>query len=309
MGAEGSLFSLSYTALSTLNLKDELPELKPKFEGLVQLLVRKAQQESLANSFGESHFDSRITSVLYAGHLNFIYLVANEFDILSDIDQRKFKRLNTDLFKSFQQSDFGVLPSYDFGIWIPDNVAALASLKLSAIQTKNVHREKEIDKLFERLCNNYVHKELQLPFSTVNIENGKPQEVPRGSMLGWSIMFTNYLSPEVSKNWYASYKEHFSRNRLILTLFKEWPKSNNSQDDIDSGPTLLGYSIPANAFALGGAILHSDHKTATRTHRLMNLGRKKVSENSILKFETRLIDLNASPMMEALSLYIETLNI
>ena len=77
--------------------------------------------------------------------------------------------------------------------------------------------------------------------------------------------------------------------------------------DIDSGPVFFGYSIPANEFAFGSAILANDYQTARKLERLINFGTKKVKRNNEIKYKVRFIDMNISPMAEALVLYSQTI--
>ena len=72
--------------------------------------------------------------------------------------------------------------------------------------------------------------------------------------------------------------------------------------DIDSGPILRGYSIPANEFALSNAVLSKDIRTVRKLKRLMRLGTRKITKNNELKYKVRLVKMNVSPMAEALVL-------
>lgn len=128
-------------------------------------------------------------------------------------------------------------------------------------------------------------------------------EGSRGSMLGWSIMFIYQFDSEFATNLYQNYKTHFSQDFLIFRLFKERYGNNETNNgDIDSGPVFLGYSIPANEFALGGSILSGDYKTARKLERLIDFGTSKIEKNNELKYNVRFINMNISPMAEALVL-------
>ncbi|RNC86138.1 MAG: hypothetical protein ED557_01535 [Balneola sp.] len=127
-------------------------------------------------------------------------------------------------------------------------------------------------------------------------------------MLGWSIMFIYQFDADYAKDLYANYKRHFSRNFGVLRLFKERHNvSTTDIGDIDSGPILAGFSIPANEFALGNAVLAEDYKTARKLQRLIRLGTSSIKEENEFRYEPRLIDFTISPMAEALVLYSSTI--
>lgn len=137
----------------------------------------------------------------------------------------------------------------------------------------------------------------------MNSNTGVAEEEPRGSMLGWSIMFIYQFDTEFAKELYQNYKTNFSYNFLALRLFKERYNNNETNPgDIDSGPILRGYSIPANEFALSNAVLACDFKTARKIERLISLGTSSITENNEFRYSVRFLDLNISPMAEALVL-------
>ena len=76
---------------------------------------------------------------------------------------------------------------------------------------------------------------------------------------------------------------------------------------MDSGPLFIGYSIPANEFALSNAVLAGDYKTARKLQRLIDFGTTEVGKNNELKYRTRFTEINISPMAEALVLYSLTM--
>lgn len=137
----------------------------------------------------------------------------------------------------------------------------------------------------------------------MNSSSGIAEEEPRGSMLGWSIMFIYQFDSEFAKELYQNYKEHFSRNYLALRLFKERHDNNDTNTgDIDSGPLLRGYSVPANEFALSNAVLAGDFKTARKIERLIALGTSSITTDDEFRYSVLFLDMNISPMAEALVL-------
>ncbi|MGZ5243872.1 MAG: hypothetical protein ACXWW0_08255, partial [Bacteroidia bacterium] len=100
----------------------------------------------------------------------------------------------------------------------------------------------------------------------------------------------------------------FSNNLLVFRLyrerFKDWSTNNG---DFDSGPLILGYSIPANTFAFGGAVAFQDKRNAKRLRRVISMGSKEVEAKNEIHYQTRFIDFEISPLAEALILFSETM--
>lgn len=308
MGYEGQLFTLSYTALAINNIGAKWPELNKRLKLLAALLVKEINQSSLANAFYESSDEIDPTSsILYWAHWNFAWCIAAKLEVLDSTQMALHQKRNHQLLTAFERAQHGFIPSYPSAIWVTDNVAGLASMQLFH-QVYGEEKPKLLDSLLQRIDQEYCDEALNLPNSTINPQTGESAEAPRGSMLGWSIIFSSYVNQQISKKWFENFKTHMGRNRLLFYLFKEWPKGADGQDDMDSGPTLWSYSIPANAFALGGALVHEDYCVANKCKRLMRWGRSSIETDSTLRYKTRAIDLNASPMMEALSLYLETMH-
>lgn len=303
---EFMLFSYSYStyAFTNLAVKDStykervLPTIK---ESIIKVLDNKITSfYNVPENFTE--LDSVPDySVLYLGHLN---LMLGCYRLLSD--DTTFDNLNDKIAKSlylrYRKTPFLNLESYPSAIWIPDNTVALASLALYAYNTGSG---------YDSVCRDwaqyakahYIDKKTRVLCSTVNPLTGEFGEEPRGSMLGWSIMFIYQFDPVFAVELYDAYKNSFSNEFMIFRLFKERYRSSEiSLGDIDSGPVLLGYSIPANEFALGGAVIAKDFKTARKLQRLINFGTSSSDENGELKYNVRFVDMNISPMAEALVL-------
>lgn len=240
-------------------------------------------------------------SVLYLGHLNLMLgcyrLVASDstFNQLND-------NISSSLYSRYKEKSFMCLESYPKAIWIPDNTVALASLKLHSMNAKSDY-DTICEQWVEYAKENFIDGKSNVLCSTVDPVTGEAKEEPRGSMLGWSIMFIYQFDSNFSLDLYSNYKKHFSDNFLALRLFRERANSRFFNiGDIDSGPIFLGYSIPANEFALGPAIISEDYKTAGKIERLINFGASKSEKNDELKYKVRFVNMNISPMAEALVL-------
>lgn len=240
-------------------------------------------------------------SVLYLGHLN---LMIGCYRLLSQ--DSTFNHLNdkisASLFRRYNNTSFLNLESYSSSIWIPDNTVAIASLKLHSVNTKSGY-DTICDRWTQYTKAHYLDHKTGVLYSTVDPQSGEPIEEPRGSMLGWSMMFIYQFDSAFAIELYGHYKKHFSNNFLLFRLFKERHDSHKTaMGDIDSGPLFLGYSIPANEFALGSSILAGDYTTARKIERLINFGSRKFEKDGELKYKVRFVEMNISPMAEALVL-------
>jgi hypothetical protein len=308
---EWMLFSYSFSSYAMTNLAIHDPTYRNQAVKIIKTSIERALEPIIYSSFGinDSLFKSDSIpgySVLYLGHLNLMLgcyrLISKDtiYDCLND-------KISKSLFQRYSKSEFLNLESYPLAIWIPDNTVALASLKMHSLNTGSDY-ESICNKWVEYARQHYIDKETGVLFSTIDSKTGQALEEPRGSMLGWSIMFIYQFDSNFSKELYQNFKNNFSCNYLIFRLFKERNKSMNSNvGDLDSGPLFLGYSIPANEFALSNSILSGDYKTAKKIERLIDFGTTEVGKNNELKYRTKFTEINISPMAEALVLYSLTI--
>jgi len=303
---EFMLFSYAYSTYALTNLAVKDPIYRKRAIPLIRECITKTFDRKIFSPYG---IEYPITtsdsipdySVLYLGHLN---LMLGCYRLLSD--DGMFDKLNDkiseSLFRRYSNTPFLSLESYPDAIWIPDNTVALASLKLHDTNTGSGYGC-ICRKWVEYAKENYLDENTKVLYSTVAPKTGDPVEIPRGSMLGWSIMFIFQFDSDFAIELYNNYKEHFSCDLLIFRLFKERHNSFEiSLGDIDSGPLFFGYSIPANEFAVGGAVISEDYKTARKLERLIGFGASTEEKNDELKYIIRFIDMNISPMAEALVL-------
>jgi len=304
---EWMLFSYSYStyALTNLALHDE--SYTERVTPIIKQAIKRTLEEPIFNPYNieiKKLYADTIPdySVLYLGHLNL--MLGKYRQISGDTTFNKLNdRISFSLYKRYRESDFLNLESYPYSIWIPDNSVAMSSLNLHSKNTGSSY-DSIVDDWLNFVKTKYIESETRVLYSMVNPQNGEPFEEPRGSMLGWSIMFISQFDTEFAKELYQNYEKNFSTNLGILQPFKERHDVSKSDiGDIDSGPILLGYSIPANEFAFANSIFAGDLKTAKRIERLINLGTSKQRENDELHYHTRFIDFQISPMAEALVLF------
>lgn len=244
-------------------------------------------------------------SVLYLGHIN---LMLGCYRMLSgDTTYNKLNdNISANLAWRYENVPYHNLESYSGAIWIADNSAAIASLKLH-VQNAGSDYLDICQKWVHYVKDNYTHEKTGVLYSTINTTNGNPGEEPRGSMMGWLMIFMQKIDSAYTAELYQNYKKNYSNNILLFRLFREYHRDKSTKmGDIDSGPLFLGYSIPANGFALSSAVYFNDKSTARKLLRLINFGTKSIKRNNEFKYELHFTDIPVSPMAEAIVLYCLT---
>ncbi len=307
---EWILFTYAYSTYALFNLVEKDSSYSETYVPIIKVAIEKTLQEPIYSPYNidsEKLFSDSIPdySVLYLGHLNL--MLGKYRQISSDTSYNSLHdRISKSLFNRYLDSPFLNLESYPYSIWIPDNSVAITSLQLHSKLTGSNYNS-VVDKWLNSLKENYIDQDTGVLFSMINPQNGLPFEEPRGSMLGWSIMFISSIDPSFANELYLNYESAFSTNLGILQLFKERHNDANTNfGDIDSGPIFFGYSIPANEFAFANALFANDLKTAKRIERLINLGTSKDYSETGLRYKSRFIDFQISPMAEALVLFSHT---
>jgi hypothetical protein len=311
---EFMLFTLSFTSLAMRNITLKDSSFKNQAVKMIDKAIENTMSDTIYRFYfypNQNPFETEIdsnASVLYLGHLNLMlgtfrmFSKSSKYNILHD-------KISKNLYNRYKKTPFMCLTSYPQMIWIADNTVALASLKLHSKITGSP---------YQSICQtwvdyakiNFIDRKTGLLYSTLDHKTGKTLEEPRGSMLGWSILFIAEFDIDFAREMYHNYKEKMSDNFIFFRLFKEkFNHTESNHGDIDSGPIIYGYSIPANAFAFAGAVLMNDLQTANQIHRIIRIGRKYEEDELMIKFRTRFIEEQFSPMGEALFLYFETLHV
>ena len=306
--AEWSLFSLSFSVYAFTNMAQRDSSFRPEAAHYTALAIQKMLRGNIARAFrnpdAAGAADS-VTSVLYLGHLNLmlgchrLLAPASPYETLHD-------SLSASLHRRLAAAPSHCLESYPGGVWVPDNTVALASLQLHSDLTGSPYRA------FCQQWAAYARQQLTEPATGLLLSKPRTRlqaaEEPRGSHLGWSIFFLYRFAPAFAAEQYQRYQQHFSTNFGVIRLYRERVGSyETSEGDLDSGPLILGYSIPANAFAFGNAVALRDWRNAQRLRRVIRFGSREIETPSGLSYGVRFVDLSVSPLAEALLLHAETM--
>ncbi|GAB3845764.1 hypothetical protein GCM10028822_04760 [Hymenobacter terrigena] len=261
--AEWSLFSMSYSTYAFTNMAQLDSSFRPEAARYTALAIQKMLTGSIAQSFRNPNAavpaDS-VTSVLYLGHLNLMLGCHRLLDPASPY-KALHDSLSASLHRRLVSAPNHCLESYPGGVWVPDNTVALASLQIHSNLTGSPYHA------FCQQWLAYARQHLSDPQTGLLLSKPATRhqaaEEPRGSHLGWSIFFLYRFAPAYAAEQYRGYQQHFSTNFGVLRLYHERiGRYETSEGDVDSGPLILGYSIPANAFAFGDAVALRDWRNA-----------------------------------------------
>ncbi|WP_223696416.1 hypothetical protein [Hymenobacter psoromatis] len=307
---EWGLFTLSFTTYALTNLAQQNPALRPEAAHYIALAIQAVLAAPLRHPFAAgwplpgqpAGLDSLPPSVLYLGHLNLMLGCHRQLKPASPYGPLH-DALSAALYRRYAQEPAGNLASYPGRRWLPDNTVALASLALHGRLTGSPYAAGR--RWAARARAHWLDAETGLLASQVN-EGGKTSEGPRGSMLGWSIWFLVGVDSAFARQQYQRYQAASSTNLGVVRLYREQPGDyHTGAGDVDSGPLILGYGIPATAFACADAVALSDGRNAQRLRRVIHLGSREIVENNELRYGVRFIDLDVSPLSEALLLWAE----
>jgi hypothetical protein len=309
LNPEWALFSLSFSVYAFTNMAQRDTIFRAEAAYYTALAIEKVSTSEIS---GFSRTDESPVfrldtagSVLYLGHLNLmlgchrLLNPASRYAALHDT-------LSRVLYGRYQRTPSYCLNSYPGQAWVPDNTVALASLSLHSQLTGSPYRQ---------YCTEWVaYARQHLTDTTSGLLVSRPggrhheAEPPRGSMLGWSIYFLYRFDPAFAAEQYQLYQQQFSTNLGVVQMYKEWAGDYAlGTGDVDSGPLVLGYGIPATAFAFGNAVALQDWRNAQRLRRVISLGSREVETGNELHYSVRFVDLPVSPMAEAMLLHAETM--
>jgi len=308
--AEWMLFSLSFSVYAFTNIAFLDSSSTSNAIQNIDLAIQKAMTDTTYQSFCLNNpfypqIDST-ASVLYLGHLNLMLCCHrllcpdSKYAALND-------QITASLVSRYLKSKNYCLSSYPGMSWISDNSVAIASISLQS-EISGDKYQYVCKEWLKKAKKDFIDPQTHLLCSRVDDNTGRKLESSRGSMVAWSIFFIYRFDPQFAKEQYQIYKDKFSANLGLFTLFKErYHHYETGNGDVNSGPLLFGYGIPSNAFAFADAVAFGDWRTAKRLDRLIQLGSKKIETGSQINYKTRFIELEVNPLAEALILYFESM--
>jgi hypothetical protein len=308
MNPEWGFFTLSFSIYALANLAARQPDLRAEAAATIGRAIEIALTDPIQRPFepqvpAEYAEPSLPGSVLYLGHLN-LMLGCHRQLVPHSPYRHLHDSLSAVLAARYQQAPSGNLPSYPGRRWLPDNTVALASLALHSRLTGSAYAAAG-SRWVARARRDWLDPKTGLLASMVDAA-GQPSEEPRGSHLGWSIWFLASVDSTFARQQYTLYQQHHSTNFGVLRLYSEFAGSyETGAGNVDSGPLILGYGIPATAFAFADAVALGDYRNAQRLRRVISLGSRDIREGDELRYGVRLVNLDVNPLSEALLLWAD----
>lgn len=308
LNPEWGLFTLSFSTYALTNLAAQQPDLRAEAAATIGRAIAVALAPPLRQPFADALPTAGLapslpSSVLYLGHLN-LMLGCHRQLVPNSRYRHLHDSLSAALAARYQQEPAGNLASYPHLRWLPDNTVALASLALHSQLTGSPHAE-VARRWVATAKTRWLDPQTGLLASQVDAQ-GRPAEAPRGSMLGWSIWFIARFDTAFARQQYQRYQAAHSTNLGALRLYREQPGDyHTGAGDVDSGPLILGYGIPATAFAFADAVALRDYRNAQRLRRVISLGSREIREGDELRYGVRLVSLEVNPLSEALLLWAD----
>jgi hypothetical protein len=308
LNPEWGLFALSFSTYTLTTLAGQHPDLRAEAAATIGRAIQDALSGPIRQPFAESPLTPSLgpslpSSVLYLGHLN-LMLGCHRQLVPNSPYRHLHDSLSAALAARYQQEPVGNLASYPHLRWLPDNTVALASLALHSRLTGSPYAQ-AARRWAATAKTKWLDPQTGLLASQVDAQ-GRPTEQPRGSMLGWSIWFIARFDTAFARQQYQRYQAAHSTNLGALQLYREQPGDyRTGAGDADSGPLILGYGIPATAFAFADAVALRDYRNAQRLRRVISLGSREIREGDELRYGVRLVNLDVNPLSEALLLWAD----
>ncbi|RZK21755.1 MAG: hypothetical protein EOO56_10935 [Hymenobacter sp.] len=304
---EWGLFTLSFSTYALANLAAQQPDLRPEAAATIGRAIRVALTDPIRQPFEEVLPNKYLapslpSSVLYLGHLNLMLGCHRQL-----VPNSPYRHLHDSLSATLAaryQEPAGNLASYPHQRWVPDNTVALASLALHSQLMGSPYAETG-RRWVATAKTKWLDPETGLLVSMVDAQ-GRATEAPRGSMLGWSIWFIARFDSAFARQQYQRYQAANSTSLGVLRLYREQPGDYRiGAGDVDSGPLILGYGIPATAFAFADAVAFGDWRNAQRLRRVISFGSREIRTGDEMRYGVRLVDLGVNPLSEALLLWAD----
>lgn len=251
--------TLSMTAIGLYNLSQLFPESKTEsakaLDQLISIALKKDFRKFETKLWKEDALETVSNSNGHLGILGHLNLMLALFSQISEDSKYEIlhHKINQGLKTKLSQK-CPIAETYPNHIFVPDNLAALASLTLS----KDTSAKEFAKVWFKKNRTLMVDKSENYLFMlyadcTERIE-------ARGIGAGWNVLFLPLIDTLQFKKDYQTLKTNFVRKTpLGYWAVRDHTDGNERTfGDIDSGPLFFGFSAPATAFALAGALKMKD---------------------------------------------------
>jgi hypothetical protein len=162
------------------------------------------------------------------------------------------------LARRIASSPAGFIETYPGQVYPVDNTAALAALAIHA-RARGERPGTAIARGLEAMRARGIDRDTGLVVQAVELADASPLDAPRASGTALATYFLSFADEEMSRALFRSLERRQFRTVLGFGGMLEYPAGY--RDDVDSGPTLLGFGVSASGFAIGGSRIYGDLDT------------------------------------------------
>jgi hypothetical protein len=190
-------------------------------------------------------------------------------------------RVASALSLGFAKSDQGILKTYRDMWWVSDNCPALSALarydlafhtNYSAVSAAFVRSVKAY----------YLDPSNELLATYVDPAHHRRLQDARGVSVMYALIYLRDFDPAFARDQYERAKSCFVRDAIGVAAVREF--ADSGQEDVDSGPLVLGFGPSASGFAVAAAAVMGDTETAWHLLKSAVLVGGPVMESGELRF-------------------------
>jgi hypothetical protein len=186
----------------------------------------------------------------------YLALLKNNFQ--DNIIQNQFITNCQSIDSAILKSTLPFLESYPSGTWPADNVLCLASLALHD-KIYPPQYQSTISAWLTRI-KAHLDPKTGLILHDYNAQNPQFSSGARGSSQSLMLSFLPSIDSSFSENQFEKFKKHFVEYKLGLPAIREYPKGENYEGDVDSGPVIWGVGASASVVATRAMLENQDNK-------------------------------------------------
>lgn len=251
---EGDLFPYLFPIYAYTNLTMRQPERREEMLGKVRRLLDVAIPEVAQRIGAPDLVLTRLTD--YRQHGTYVCQLnvgLGAARLLGDVRHEKLHQHLTQLIRTaLAAAKGGPVFSFPGLIWPFDTIPCLFSLALYELGTGTSVDAGTLSKQhFKWIAEHGRDEATGLPCSQVHKKTLSCIVAPRGCDLSFRLMMQFQFAPKEAKALYDTYVNHFWKERLVAAGFAEWPDTDAGQEDVDSGPIIMGIGTAASALGLG----------------------------------------------------------
>lgn len=168
-------------------------------------------------------------------------------------------RISDSLARNLAASPISLIETYPGQTFPVDNCAVAVSLRLHDLADRTNRYESVYRCWLKALRERYTEAQTRLLFQAVEGRSGRPTDAPRGSGTLLGAYFLGLAGEPMARELYLAARRELWAPALGFGAASEYPAAfAGGRGDIDSGPLILGRSIPATGFMLGCARQQGD---------------------------------------------------